>query len=84
MKDTGTYSIILGLISIGLSIYFVENQTIKVGLIILVSVIVVYFSFKDHETQIKKNAQAIEEFNKKLGLHDRLNKIENDIKYLKR
>ena len=83
MKDTGTYSIILGLISIALSIYFVKDQTIKVGLITSVSIIVAYFSFRDYIHQIKKNTIKIEEFNNKLDLHNRLNKIENDIKLLK-
>mgnify|MGYP001563502576 CR=1 FL=1 len=84
MKDTGTYSIILGLVSIALSIYFVEDQTIKVGLIISVSIIVTYFSFRDYIRQIKKNTQKIEEFNNNLDLHNRLNKIENNIELLKR
>ena len=84
MKDTGTYSIILGLVSIALSIYFVEDQTIKVGLIISVSIIVTYFSFRDYIHQIKKNTQKIEEFNNNLDLHNRLNKIENNIELLKR
>ncbi len=83
MKDTGTYSIILGLVSIILSIYFVEDQTIKVGLIILVSIVLAYFSFRDYMVQIKENSKRIGEFNKKLDLHNRLNKIESDIKILK-
>ena len=83
MKNTGTYSIILGLISIALSLYFVEDQTIKVGLIISLSIILVYFSFREHISQIKENTKRIGEFSKKLDLHNRLNKIESDIKILK-
>ncbi len=82
MKESGTSSIVLGLISIGLSIYFVENLVIRVGLLISIAVIIVYFSFKDYINQINKNTQSIEEFEKKLDLHNRLNRIENEMKIL--
>ena len=83
MKESGEYSIILGLISIGLSIYFVEDLTIRIGLLIVITITLVYFSFRGYVNQIKKNTQSITEFNKKLDLHNRLNKIENEINILK-
>ena len=83
MKESGEYSIILGLISIGLSIYFVEDLTIRIGLLIVITITLVYFSFMGYINQIKKNTQSITEFNKKLDLHNRLNKIENEINILK-
>ena len=83
MKDSGVYSIILGLISIGLSIFLIKDQTIQATLIILVIIILTYFSFRDYIGQIKQNTQKIETLNKKLELHNRLNKIENEIQILK-
>ena len=79
MRNSGVYSIVLGLISIGLTIYLIEDQAI----IISVSIILGYFSFKGYINQINKNTQAIKEFDKKLDLHNRLNKIENEIIILK-
>lgn len=81
MKESEYFSVILGLISIALSIYFVDNLTIRVGLIIVVAIIIVFFSFRNYINQIKKNTLSITAFNKKLDLHNRLNKIENEIKF---
>lgn len=83
MKESVDFSVILGLVSIGLSIYFVEDLTIRIGLILIIIVILVYFSLRDYIDQIKKNSQLIKEFDKKLDLHNRLNKIEQDIMRIK-
>ena len=83
MEQSGVYSTVLGLVSLGLSIYFIEDLIIRIGLIILITVILIFFYFRDYISQINNNTKKIEEFEKKLNLHDRLNRIENQIKILR-
>lgn len=83
MEESGIYSIVLGLISIGISIYFIENLIFQVGTILIIITSVTVIFFKEKTDQIEKNRKAIIEFDKKLQLHNRLNKIENDIKIIR-
>jgi len=74
MEESGIYSIVLGLISIGSSIYFIEDLTIRIGLITLITIILILLYLRDYINQINKNTR---------GIDNRLNKIENEIKILK-
>ena len=83
MKESGDISVIIGLISIGLSLYFIEELIISVGLIIFIFIVIILFYFRSNIEQINRNTQLISKFDKKLDLHNRLNKIENEIRILK-
>ena len=73
-------SLIIGIISIILTIYFINDSAIQISLILAVVFVIIltylFIIFKE----VKTNSLEIKKINEKINIYNRLNKLEVQLK----
>lgn len=86
MSSVEYLSLVLGIISLGLTIYTIRNPIIQLGSIILTGLITIGYFMKINISETRINSLKINELSKeldktkdKINLHERLVKLEREV-----